>query len=583
MNIRNIIIILVILIHTLNYGIAQNDCGSPVVITNLPYSSSGLITSPSGPSYEVSGVCNDNYQERHYLFTYSSNVEEVISIDLSIEGGFYQGQAGIYITTDCAQPPSSCFAFEEGSQGEIDLSFTSFPGSNYYIFIGTEESTNFDISITKYEVTGIAINKQEPTQTLDVNGSIRLGESADPPYEGTLKWDGTNKELMGYNGTAWENMKTRSLNDLDISSFDDNTLVIGSSINLDFIGDKNCYIGRGAGAFANTSTNFNNTLLGYNTGTIVKGINNTLIGSENGIFQGNDNIALGHGNGRTNYSGSNNILIGNNLIPNNNININDTLIIDSGYDPSIERPLIEGNFSSNELSINGEFTVNGLLFGSGTSQINTTLEVNSVGADQGLVVNTSPGFIGTNGILINHSSNSGRPALSFNIQDSRIGSIYGTSSNSIVIIAGDSPGNRFNFESNGDARKATAGEWLANSDSRLKKDIASLDQEEMLSKVLKMRGVTYAWDDQVTEFSRPEGTQLGFIAQDIQEVWPEKVTEDGKGYLQTAYGTYDPVFVEAIKALNAKIEQQGEIINLLKAEIELMKSTKLVSKHGSEE
>jgi len=109
------------------------------------------------------------------------------------------------------------------------------------------------------------------------------------------------------------------------------------------------------------------------------------------------------------------------------------------------------------------------------------------------------------------------------------------------------------LEVNGNASKAVAGSWLANSDSRLKKNINYLNADAMLQKVLEMKGVTYEWNDDKTGTKRPEGTQFGFIAQDLQKVFPSKVTEDNYGYLQTAYGDYDFLFVEAIKALNQKI------------------------------
>jgi hypothetical protein len=113
------------------------------------------------------------------------------------------------------------------------------------------------------------------------------------------------------------------------------------------------------------------------------------------------------------------------------------------------------------------------------------------------------------------------------------------------------------------ARKAGGGPWADNSDSRLKKNISSLDSEAMLSKVLEMRGVSFEWNDHVTKFNRPEGKQLGFIAQELQTVFPEKIKEDKQGYLMTAYSTYDPVFVEAIRELNNKIEDQQQTIETL--------------------
>ena len=110
------------------------------------------------------------------------------------------------------------------------------------------------------------------------------------------------------------------------------------------------------------------------------------------------------------------------------------------------------------------------------------------------------------------------------------------------------------LEVQGDASKTTAGDWLANSDARLKKNILPLNSEEMLQKMLALQGVTYEWNDDKTGSQRPTGTHFGFIAQNIQEVFPTLVEADALGFLQTAYGTYDAMTVEAIRALHDKIQ-----------------------------
>ena len=116
------------------------------------------------------------------------------------------------------------------------------------------------------------------------------------------------------------------------------------------------------------------------------------------------------------------------------------------------------------------------------------------------------------------------------------------------------------LEVNGQASKAAAGSWAANSDARLKKNIAPLSSEKMLHDLLSLQGVTYEWNDNKTGNDRPAGIQYGFTAQNIQAVFPTLVEEDNLGYLQTAYGTYDAMTVEAIRALNDKIEQQNNIV-----------------------
>ncbi len=124
------------------------------------------------------------------------------------------------------------------------------------------------------------------------------------------------------------------------------------------------------------------------------------------------------------------------------------------------------------------------------------------------------------------------------------------------------------LEVEGDASKFSAGDWLANSDARLKKNITPLNSEEILEKLLSLQGITYQWDDDKTGSKRPEGIQYGFTAQNIQQVFPTLVEEDKLGYLQTAYGTYDAMMVEAMRALKKEIENLKSELHASKMEID---------------
>lgn len=85
--------------------------------------------------------------------------------------------------------------------------------------------------------------------------------------------------------------------------------------------------------------------------------------------------------------------------------------------------------------------------------------------------------------------------------------------------------------------KATA--FLYTSDRRLKKDIHTLP--DTLAKILKLRGVSFKWN------SNDEKT-IGFIAQEVEKVYPELVTTDAKsGYKAVQYGNIVAILVEALK------------------------------------
>ena len=119
------------------------------------------------------------------------------------------------------------------------------------------------------------------------------------------------------------------------------------------------------------------------------------------------------------------------------------------------------------------------------------------------------------------------------------------------------------LEVNGEAYKSSGGNWIANSDARLKTNIQPLNSEQTLQMLLSLKGITYEWADDQTGIQRPQGIQYGFTAQNIREVFPSLVKEDAQGFLQTAYGTYDAMFVEAIRALHNKLEWLGAKEDLL--------------------
>ncbi len=85
------------------------------------------------------------------------------------------------------------------------------------------------------------------------------------------------------------------------------------------------------------------------------------------------------------------------------------------------------------------------------------------------------------------------------------------------------------------------------SDIRLKENINTL--KNALDKVLKLRGVTYNWLDRD---SGGNSLRIGLIAQEVLEIVPELVTENGE-YLGVQYKDIPALLIEAIKELNDKL------------------------------
>ena len=92
------------------------------------------------------------------------------------------------------------------------------------------------------------------------------------------------------------------------------------------------------------------------------------------------------------------------------------------------------------------------------------------------------------------------------------------------------------------------------SDRRHKNNIVSIS--DALSKVTKLNGVTWEWNEDVNEVTKST-PKTGLIAQEVQEVLPEVVKEREDGFLALDYSKMMGLMVEAIK------EQQKQIDSLL--------------------
>ncbi|NTW31701.1 MAG: hypothetical protein HGB12_03600, partial [Bacteroidetes bacterium] len=103
------------------------------------------------------------------------------------------------------------------------------------------------------------------------------------------------------------------------------------------------------------------------------------------------------------------------------------------------------------------------------------------------------------------------------------------------------------------------------SDIRYKKDITTLTNS--LANVLQLRGVNYKWKkDEFPEKQFTEGNQIGFIAQELEKVYPEVVFTDKDGYKSLDYSRLTSILVEAIKEQQKMIDSIKLENNQLKAQ-----------------
>ena len=96
--------------------------------------------------------------------------------------------------------------------------------------------------------------------------------------------------------------------------------------------------------------------------------------------------------------------------------------------------------------------------------------------------------------------------------------------------------------------------FSCSSDQRLKKNITSL--EAVLPNLLSLNAVTYLWNKD-TELSEKK---IGFIAQNVQEFFPQLVQEQADGYLGVNYSGFSPVLVASLQELYVMINDLRPIL-----------------------
>src|SRR3989339_237416 len=100
----------------------------------------------------------------------------------------------------------------------------------------------------------------------------------------------------------------------------------------------------------------------------------------------------------------------------------------------------------------------------------------------------------------------------------------------------------------------TTGTGIAcTSDERLKKDVTDLSSDT-LDKLAKVKTVNFKWleGDNMTN-------NIGFLAQDLEQYFPELVATDSFGLKSVYYASMTPILTEAIRELNLKVKDTNSL------------------------
>ncbi len=375
----------------------------------------------------------------------------------------------------------------------------------------------------------------------------------DFPNDFQDEWEGSNNifigSMSGYENTiGHENVFVGKLSGISNTSgvyntyvgyqsggYSDGTLSTGSFNvfmgcksgvnNID--GTHNVFLGNCSG-WENTGGT-GNSFLGSNSGFhCTTGDYNVFLGNRSGFnnYTGYNNTYIGYHSGEFSTGGSNNVFIG--YYAGQNESGSDKLYIENSNSAT---PLIYGDFNTDYITINGDLHANGTFFH----------------------VSQNPGVLAT-------------PEY-YSYQGGSVGST--TKQYAFAIH---------------DALWVTREAWFDDditcviltqtSDKRYKTNIQSIDNS--LDKIMKMQGVYYEWKkEDFPHMGFDKGRNIGFIAQDVQKVFPELVKSDNNGYLSVNYANFTAVLLEAIKEQNNKIEileQKIEGIDSLKAEVDQLKT-----------
>lgn len=133
-----------------------------------------------------------------------------------------------------------------------------------------------------------------------------------------------------------------------------------------------------------------------------------------------------------------------------------------------------------------------------------------------------------------------------------------TTTDGSLLVAGNGDRNGDSCSSRSDALRldesgnmTIAGSLTQNSDRRLKTDVEDL--EAVLGSLKNIDPVRYRFED---EQSHPTGEQLGVIAQEVQDEFPELVREGPGGMLSVAYPKLSAVLLKGMQQQQSQLEKQ---------------------------
>lgn len=119
--------------------------------------------------------------------------------------------------------------------------------------------------------------------------------------------------------------------------------------------------------------------------------------------------------------------------------------------------------------------------------------------------------------------------------------------------------NNRDFNVYADAFKPGGGAWSVSSDARLKQDVTPLTGS--LDRLLALRGVNFRYRDDAPRTLAASGPQIGFIAQELEQVFPQWIGE-AEGFKTVGIKGFEALTVEALRELKTDSDTHIEALHI---------------------
>jgi hypothetical protein len=127
------------------------------------------------------------------------------------------------------------------------------------------------------------------------------------------------------------------------------------------------------------------------------------------------------------------------------------------------------------------------------------------------------------------------------------------------------PTQRLQVGESADGSVALANAWNTFSDKRLKKDFERIPAA--CEKLDQLSGYYYYWRSE-----KDPSRQIGVIAQEVEQVFPELVKTSASGIKSVDYSKFSAILIQANKELYEKSKEQNSDIEKLKSENQDLKA-----------